>query len=217
MNVLQTPKLRMFCNKSGRPYHSEAMDEFHEEFNRKGMRFQNNRDEQEFANSFSIVNDYVEMRDDMFKELGLNNKTNQNFVKHNLEYIIFDMRVLMRSKTYLSNPENDDTPRTLSGEELNESILEILEISGRVRQENILQVINENSFFERYQNKRVDFTSHENFELHCDKQIRILISSIENEDEMKDLYEYWQHLKSSENYDEETFLNSLLENKIKLS
>ena len=113
MNVLQTPKLRMFCNKSGRPYHSEAMDKFHEEFIRKGMRFQNNRDEQEFENSFTIVNDNVAMRDYMFKELGLNNKTNQNFVKHNLEYIIFDMRVLMRSITYLSNPENDDTPRTL--------------------------------------------------------------------------------------------------------
>ena len=125
MNVLQTPKLRMFCNKSGRPYHSEAMDKFHEEFIRKGMRFQNNRDEQEFENSFTIVNDNVAMRDYMFKELGLNNKTNQNFVKHNLEYIIFDMRVLMRSITYLSNPENDDTPRTLSGEELNESILKI--------------------------------------------------------------------------------------------
>ena len=56
-----------------------------------------------------------------------------------------------------------------------------------------------------------------NFEVHCDEQIRILISIIENEYEIKDLYEYWQHLKSSENYDEETFLNSLLENKIKLS
>ena len=32
---------------------------------------------------------------------------------------------------------------------------------------------------------------------------------------MKDLY--WQHLKSSEDYDERAFLNSLLENKIKLS
>ena len=45
-----------------------------------------------------------------------------------------------------------------------------------------------------------------NFEVHCDEQIRILISSIENEDEMKDLYEYWQHLKRSEDYDEEVFL-----------
>ena len=59
----------------------------------------------------------------------------------------------MRSKTYLSNPENDDTPRTLSGEELNESILEILEISGRVRQENILQVINKSSFLKDIKTK----------------------------------------------------------------
>ena len=56
-----------------------------------------------------------------------------------------------------------------------------------------------------------------NFEVHCDEQIRILISIIENEYEMKDLYEYWQHLISSKDYDEEAFLNILLENKIKLS
>ena len=45
-----------------------------------------------------------------------------------------------------------------------------------------------------------------NFEVHCDEQIRILISIIENEYEMKDLYEYWQHLISSKDYDEEAFL-----------
>ena len=44
------------------------------------------------------------------------------------------------------------------------------------------------------------------FEVHCDEQIRILISIIENEYEMKDLYEYWQHLISSKDYDEEAFL-----------
>ena len=213
-NYLQT---RLFCNKSGRPYHSEGMDEFHEEFNKKGMQFQQNRDEESFAKSFTIVNDYVELRDGMLNELGLNYNKPQNFRKHNLELNIFDMRVMMRSKQYLSNPENEESPVTLSGEEINENILEILEISGKVRQENLVQVMNKSSFFERYPNKKVDFLTDETFELDYEEQIRVLISSIENDDEMSAIYSYWQDLKKSNEYDEESFLNNLLQNKILIS
>ncbi len=210
-NYLQT---RLFCNKSGRPYHSEGMDEFHEEFNRKGMRFQQNRDEESFAKSFIILNDYAEMRDAMFGELGINKNTHQHFRKQNLEPNIHDMRVMMRSKQYLSNPENEESLVTLSGEALNEDILEILEISGKVRQENIVQVMNKSSFFERYQNKQVDFLKDGTFELDYDEQIKVLIGSNENDDERNALYSYWQDIKKSTDYDEESFLNNLLENKI---
>ena len=213
-SYLQT---RLFCNKSGRPYHSEGMDEFHEEFNRKGMRFQNNKDEKSFANSFLIVNEYFEMRDEMFNDLGFKTTSHQNFRKHNLEYNILDMRVLMRTREYLSSPENEDTLATLSGEELNEDILNILEISTKVRQENILQVVNKNSFFERYPNKRIDFLSDDSYELDFETQIKILISTIEDETTMNLVHDYWKNLKKTKDYDEESFLNSLMENKIVIS
>ena len=213
-SYLQT---RLFCNKSGRPYHSEGMDEFHEEFNRKGMRFQNNKDEKSFAKSFLIVNEYFEMRDEMFNDLGLNTTRHQNFRKHSLEYNIFDMRVLMRTRQYLSNPESDDSLATLSGEELNEDILNILDISNKVRQENLLQVVNKNSFFERYQNKRIDFLSEDSYELDFETQIRILISTTEDETTMNVLHDYWKDIKKTNDYDAEAFLNSLIENKIMMS
>ena len=36
-------RTRLFCNKTRKPYKSEPYDELHEEFNRRGMRFQNNK------------------------------------------------------------------------------------------------------------------------------------------------------------------------------
>ena len=212
-SYLQT---RLFCNKSGRPYHSEGMDEYHEEFNRKGMRFQNNKDEQSFAKSFSIVNEYFDMRNDMFDELGLSHEQEQKFRKQNLEYNIFDMRVLMRSRQYLSSPENEDSLETLSGDAMNEDILDIFEISGQVRQENLVQVMNQSSFFGRYSNKRIDFLNTDTFEPDYEDQIRVLISSLEDEDAVKALHCYWTDLQKSEDYDEESFLNSLMENKIQI-
>mgnify|MGYP001269924642 FL=1 len=46
------------------------------------------------------------------------------------------------------------------------------------------------------------------------EQIRILISSIEDKEEMDQMYRYWLQEKRRKNYSEETFLNDLLNNKM---
>ena len=99
---------------------------------------------------------------------------------------------------------------------MNEDILDIFEISGQVRQENLVQVMNQSSFFGRYSNKRIDFLNTDTFEPNYEDQIRVLISSLEDEDAMKALHCYWTDLQKSEDYDEESFLNSLMENKIQI-
>ena len=141
---------RLFCNKSGRPYRSEPYDELHEEFNRRGMRFQNNKTEEEFANSFTIVHEYVDMRDTMLSETGLSEESDQKFRTQNLEPNILDMRKMLRKNKYLSNPELTEDVLSIKGEELDESILNINKLAREARQENIMHVLNSGDFFTRH-------------------------------------------------------------------
>ena len=46
---------RKFTNKTGNPYGFEPHDERHEEFNKLGLNFQNNRTTEAFATSFAVV------------------------------------------------------------------------------------------------------------------------------------------------------------------
>ena len=207
---------RLFCNSSGKPYRAEPYDEKHEEFNRKGMRFQNNKTEEEFANSFTIVNDYVELRDTVINDLGLNTKAEQNFRSQNLEPNIHDMRLMMRTKKYLSNPTEDENLISLSGEELDENILNIFDISRKVRQDNILKVMNRSDFFGSYTCNKFDFFEKGDLDLDLVEQIRILIGSISDDDDRNDMYKFWQKSLKKPDYNEESFLNDLLNNKIQI-
>ena len=208
---------RLFCNKSGRPYRSEPFDELHEEFNRKGMRFQNNKTEKEFANSFTIVNEYVEMRDSMLSEMGLNEEDNQKFRSQNLEPNILDMRIKMRQNKYLSNPEIIENVFSLNGEELDESILNINTLAREARQENIMHVLNSGNFFTRYPSKKCDFYEKDSVTIDFEQQIKILISSIEDDSQREHVYKYWKTQKRDKEYDEASFFDDLLDNKINIA
>ena len=161
-NYLET---RLFCNSSGKPFRAEPYDEKHEEYNRKGMRFQNNKTEKEFANSFTIVNTYVEMRETVLNDLGLDTKSDQSYRSQNFEPNIHDMRLMMRARKYLSEPTENDNLVSLSGEELDENILNIFDISRKVRQDNILKVMNRSDFFGSYTSNKIDFFDKGNLEI----------------------------------------------------
>ena len=45
-------------------------------------------------------------------------------------------------------------------------------------------------------------------------QIEIIISCIEDKDDLNTMYQYWSNLKNSPDYNEEVFLNALIDNKI---
>ena len=207
-------KTRLFCNKTRKPYKSEPYDELHEEFNRRGMRFQNNRSEEEFANSFTIVNDYHEMRNSLMSEMGLSNNTDQKYRSENLQLNVMDMRQKMRSELYLSRPDIEEDVRTLSGEQLDDSILEITKIASDMRQQNLVHVMNRSDFFGKYSTTKIDFFSNETAEPDIENQIKIIISCIEDKDDLNTMYQYWSNLKNSPDYNEEIFLNDLIDNKI---
>ena len=93
---------------------SQQMSYIHVEYNRRGMRFQNNTNETTFSNSFTIVNDYFEMRESHMSELGLKTEQDQKYRTHNLELNVTDMRIHMRRENYLNNPSVENaSPRTL--------------------------------------------------------------------------------------------------------
>ena len=205
---------RLFTNKSRKPYSAEPADENHEEFNRRGMRFQNNKDETTFSNSFTIVNDYFEMRESHMSELGLKTEQDQKYRPQNLELNITDMRICMRRENYLNNPSVTSAVKSLGGEELKESIMKIQDIAVSTRQKNILQVMNNSDFFARYPSTKCNFFEHDPIEPDYEEQIRILISSIEDKDDMDQMYRYWLTEKRKKNYSKETFIDHLLNNKI---
>lgn len=178
------------------------------------MRFQNNTNETTFSNSFTIVNDYFEMRESHMSELGLKTEQDQKYRTHNLELNVTDMRIHMRRENYLNNPSVENVVKTLGGEELNESILKIQDIAVSTRQENILQAMNKSDFFARYPSTKCNFFQNDTVEPDYEEQIRILISSIEDKEEMDQMYRYWLQEKRRKNYSEETFLNDLLNNKM---
>ena len=155
---------RLFTNKSRKPYSAEPADENHEEFNRRGMRFQNNTDKTTFSNSFTIVNDYFEMRESHMSELGLKTEQDQKYRPQNLELNITDMRICMRRENYLNNPSVTSVVKSLGGEELNESIMKIQDIAVSTRQKNILQVMNKSDFFARYPSTKCNFFEHDAIE-----------------------------------------------------
>ena len=83
-----------------------------------------------------------------------------------------------------------------------------------MRQENLVHVMNRSDFFGKYSTTKIDFFSDETAEQDIENQIKIIISCIEDKDDMITMYHYWSNLKKSPDYDEEIFLIDLIDNKI---
>ena len=106
---------------------------------------------------------------------------------------------------------------TLGGEQLDESILDITNIASNVRQQNLANVMNKSKFFGKQSATKIDFFSNDRVEQDIESQIKILISCIEDKDELTKMYHYWSNLKNSPDYNEEMFLTDLINNKVSQS
>ena len=106
---------------------------------------------------------------------------------------------------------------TLGGEQLDESILDITNIASNVRQQNLANVMNKSNFFGKQFTTKIDFFSNDRVEQDIESQIKILISCIEDKDELTKMYHYWSNLKNSPDYNEEMFLTDLINNKVSQS
>ena len=106
---------------------------------------------------------------------------------------------------------------TLGGEQLDESILDITNIASNVRQQNLANVMNKSNFFGKQSATKIDFFSNDRVEQDIESQIKILISCIEEKDDLTTMYQYWSNLKNSPDYNEEMFLTDLINNKVSQS
>ena len=204
---------RRFTNKTGQEYRFEPHDERHEEYNKAGLNFQNNRSTESFATSFAVIKSYQKLEMSVLKEYDLNTKSNNSSQIQDYDDNIFKMRMMMRSNNYLDSPEEESDPRALNGKHLSESIIGIKEVADRIKQENISRIIQNNDFFVSLNKKKLDVLEQESeLEVDFEDQVKILISSEENPEFRSNLYDYWINAKKGKHFSNKDFLNDLLEN-----
>ena len=215
-NLANYLKDKMFCNTSGKKYCAEPYDEKHEEYNRQGMRFQANRDENEMENSFTCVQAFGEMKESVYKDLGLKNKYENRWKKPNYEPNILDMRMHMRSQEYLSDI-NSESLVSLEGEPLDKTILDIKTTAQKVRKQNVLQAMNESSFFGTFQCRKLDFTKNDKVDIDISEQARILIAAVEDDASRMDIFKFWENQRKNEDFNEHEFVDNLISGRFNLN
>ena len=205
-------RTRRFTNKSGNDFGYEPHDERHEEYNKRGMSFGQNRSLEEMKISFAVCDKYHQVRDSLFDDYQILSRDSYTYKIQDYEENIFKMRLKMRQSEYLSEPEEEKELRSMSGNEINEKALGIKEFGEQVRKENILTILNHNDFFTKLPTQKFEiFSGESRRELDIEDQIQILISSEDNSEIRADLLEYWHNSKSDPKLDIKDFYESLLE------
>lgn len=211
--LYQYLKTRRFTNKTGQPYRFEPHDERHEEFNKRGLNFQNNRTTEAFATSFAVVESYNKLATSVFNDYGVKKESKNSHRINDYEDNISNMRLRMRSDEYLTSPMNVSDAKALDGSELCDDVLKIKEISDKVKKENILKIIKNNDFFVSLNSKKISVLDQEkNIDVDFEEQVRIMISTEENPEKRANLYNFWTKACKRKNFSHEKFLNDLLIN-----
>ena len=135
---------------------------------------------------------------------------NQTPKSYEYEEEIKDMRILMRSKKYLCDPSKKSTLKNINGEEMDKTLLDIVELAKSQKKENCFQVIKHQDFNCGFKNKKLDIFSKNTVKVSYEEHIRILIGSIDDDTMKYMLYEYWQDCKKLATYSAESFVDELL-------
>ena len=205
---------RRFTNKTGNPYCYSPHDERHEEYNKRGMNFQKVRTLNSFKENFAVCDDYSKMRDNCLEnDYKLKNQENTISKVPNYDQNVQQMRVLMRTKRYLSNPLKESELLTLSETPVNESLSNITNIAKEQRRENVMKIIKTNDFFCGFKTKKFDIFGSNTAKIDYRDQVKIFIGSIESTEQKLSLYEYWQVAQNHSNYSDKQFMDNLLENR----
>jgi hypothetical protein len=98
--------------------------------------------------------------------------------------------------------------------ELNPNLPNLIEISNKQRQENILNVVRHNDFSAGYKTN-ADFKvlkneAKEKLGINYENQLRILIASEENAEMRENLKEYYSMAQKHPNFDEEKIVDDIL-------
>ena len=196
------------------PYASEPHDERHEEYNKRGLNMQNVRTVADFKQSFKLVDHFSEMKDSCFDDYGIKKHGGNSLTNPDYEENVCKMRITMRHNSYLSKPEKSEGLFSLSNEELNPELLNLVEIAKMQKQEDILNVIRHNDFGRGYKTQsNISILKNEakdKLGIDFESQLRILIASEEDAELRENLRDYCATSRNHPNYNEEKLVDDIL-------
>ena len=117
----------------------------------------------------------------------------------------------MREKQYLNNPYRKCAVQSINGEKLNPHLLNIVEMSQKQKQKNIMNVIRTNDFSKGYETVRFDITGKGSIKENHEDQIRTLIATVQDSDTQLRVLNQWLSDRKQENYNAEQYLEDLLQ------
>ena len=128
---------RHFSNKTGKDYAFEPHDERHEEFNKRGLNLQKVSSLETFKSSFKIVDQVQKMAENCLDEYNVKLFSNSSHYMPDYSRNVHLMRVAMREADYLNKPERASSCKSITGEEINDVIMNLKSFSQDQKRSNI--------------------------------------------------------------------------------
>ena len=185
-------KTRMVTNLKKEPFCSESHDARHEEANKNAQNLLSGRDLEEFDLMFTIVDDLVDLKSKVLKDLCVEDRSKEtNIVIPDYENKIREMRVSLRNSGYFDDESDIGELKSIEGDDLNRALLDIFKVSREKRDADILNVIRYSDLSKGYNSKsRIPILendkSNETSLKEMEDQALILLHCIEEKEE-KDL------------------------------
>ena len=209
-NLYNYLKDKLFTNKNGKPYSSEPLDERHEEYNKRGLSFQDMRSTENFQTGFLVCDSFAKLQKSCLDDYGLKTQNDNLHKPTNYDGNVRMMREFMRSKSFLSKPEKKTKVTSLDDTVLEKNILSVFEIAKSVKRSNIMQIIKKNDMFTAFSREKFDLFSRKKNKVDLDEEIQILISCETDTNQQLALYSYWQESKKKKNFQKGKFIDDIL-------
>ena len=147
-------KTRMVTNLKKEPFCSESHDARHEEANKNAQNLLSGRDLEEFDLMFTIVDDLVDLKSKVLKDLCVEDRSKEtNIVIPDYENKIRVMRVSLRNSGYFDDESDIGELKSIEGDDLNRALLDIFKVSREKRDADILNVIRYSDLSKGYNSK----------------------------------------------------------------
>ena len=122
------------------------------------------------------------------------------------------MRTGMMTRGYLTNPEEERKVDTIDNIKMNEDVKNIIKLANQQRRKDVINVIRHNDFSFSYSNeaklKLFSENIEENKALDLNYQIKVLLKTVNDEDEKECLKTEFAELKND--YEKENFIDCIL-------
>ena len=208
---------RLCSNINKVPLNSQPQDARHEEMNKAAQNMFPGKSLEELDLACCIVDDVSLLRKQSFSDMGITERDTPRIVIPDYSILITKIRYAIRKNEYFSSPHLKKAAYSIDGNELNESLSNIFEISHQRRKDDILKVVRFNDFSEGYSSRKGKFPlmKDENFnkqdENEINTQLQVLIECIDDSELKEQCKTHYSFLKKGQIEKKEAFLSGLLE------